>query len=47
MAKVNRIHLVLVDDENIVWVDTDTTATKAKAILKAYERSGVILREVA
>jgi hypothetical protein len=41
-----KIQLTLIDDLGNIWVDTETTATKAKAIQKAYLRSGVILKEV-
>jgi hypothetical protein len=43
MAKSVKVILTLVDSSGVEWVATETTETKAKAIVKAYSSAGVIL----
>jgi hypothetical protein len=43
MAKSVKVVLTLVDAQGIEWVATETTETKAKALVKAYSNAGVIL----
>jgi hypothetical protein len=43
MAKSVKVVLTLVDAQGIEWVATETTETKAKALVKAYTNAGLIL----
>ena len=41
--KTKKVILSLVDNSGVEWVNTETTETKAKAIVKAYVNAGVTL----